>query len=52
MTVSYKEVTASRGKWVRAEPVSALYAQDLMRHVGRFPDARGWLRRRDVPEGV
>jgi hypothetical protein len=25
-TVSYKEVTASRGKWTRAEPVSALYA--------------------------
>jgi PBSX family phage terminase large subunit len=38
MSVSYKEVTASRGKWVRAEPVSALYAQDKVRHVGRFPD--------------
>jgi phage terminase large subunit-like protein len=37
-TVSFKEVTASRGKWVRAEPVSALYAQDKVRHVGRFPE--------------
>lgn len=32
--VSYKEVTASRGKVVRAEPVSALYEQGKVRHVG------------------
>jgi phage terminase large subunit-like protein len=30
-------VTASRGKAVRAEPVSSLYEQDSVRHVGRFP---------------
>jgi phage terminase large subunit-like protein len=32
----YKEVTASRGKVVRAEPVSALYEQGRVSHVGRF----------------
>lgn len=29
-------VSASRGKILRAEPVSALYAQGLVHHVGRF----------------
>ncbi|ASV86431.1 terminase-like family protein [Ochrobactrum quorumnocens] len=28
---------ASRGKWLRAEPVAALYEQDRVRHTGRFP---------------
>lgn len=32
----YKAVTASRGKAVRAEPISALYEQGKVRHVGRF----------------
>jgi hypothetical protein len=36
--VSYKEVVASRGKVVRAEPVSALYEQGNVSHVGEFPD--------------
>lgn len=31
--VSYKEVVASRGKVVRAEPVAALYEQHKVRHV-------------------
>ncbi|WP_407528429.1 phage terminase large subunit [Methylobacterium oryzisoli] len=31
-------VTASRGKTQRAEPVSALYEQDKVVHVGAFPD--------------
>lgn len=31
-----KLITASRGKSVRAEPVSALYANGLVHHVGRF----------------
>lgn len=31
---NYKEVTASRGKVVRAEPISALYEQGKIRHVG------------------
>lgn len=36
--VPYKEVTASRGKWVRAEPVAALYEQKKVHHVGSFPE--------------
>jgi phage terminase large subunit-like protein len=28
---------ASRGKWLRAEPVAALYAQGRVRHAGSFP---------------
>lgn len=35
--VNYKEVKASRGKAVRAEPVSALMEQGRVRMVGRFP---------------
>lgn len=36
--VSYKEVTASRGKVARAEPVAALYEQGRISHVGSFPE--------------
>lgn len=32
----YKQVTASRGKAVRAEPVSSLYEQGKIRHAGTF----------------
>jgi len=32
-----KLVTASRGKQTRAEPISALYEQGLVHHVGNFP---------------
>lgn len=35
---NYKQVTASRGKAVRAEPFSALYEQGKIRHVGYFRD--------------
>lgn len=35
--VPFKEVTASRGKAVRAEPVSALYEQGRISHVGSLP---------------
>jgi phage terminase large subunit-like protein len=31
-----KTVHATRGKWLRAEPVAALYAQGRVRHVGAF----------------
>jgi len=34
----YKQVHASRGKVVRAEPISALYEAGKVRHVGRFGD--------------
>lgn len=36
--VSYKEVVASRGKAVRAEPVAALYEQGRVSHIGSFPE--------------
>lgn len=36
--VPYKEVTASRGKVARAEPVAALYEQGRVSHVGSFPE--------------
>jgi phage terminase large subunit-like protein len=35
--VAYKGVHARRGKILRAEPVSALYEQGRVRHVGAFP---------------
>lgn len=35
--VSFRAVWASRGKVTRAEPVSALYEQGRVRHVGPFP---------------
>lgn len=36
--VSYKEVTASRGKVARAEPVAALYEQGKVSHIGGLPE--------------
>lgn len=36
--VPYKGVSATRGKVVRAEPISALYEQGKVRHVGYFRD--------------
>jgi phage terminase large subunit-like protein len=36
-TVNYKEVTASRGKQTRAEPIASLYEQNKVHHVGNFP---------------
>lgn len=36
VNVSYKSVTASRGKAIRAEPISALYEQGRVHHVGSF----------------
>jgi phage terminase large subunit-like protein len=32
-----RPVHATRGKWLRAEPVAALYEQGRVRHAGRFP---------------
>ncbi len=39
----YKEVNASRGKVVRAEPVSALYEQKKIHHIGYFPELEDQL---------
>lgn len=36
--IAFKEVVASRGKVVRAEPVAGLYEQGLISHAGDFPD--------------
>ena len=36
--ISYKSVTASRGKVVRAEPISALHETGKIKLVGEFPD--------------
>ena len=35
--IPYRAVHASRGKLMRAEPVSALYEQGRVHHVGSFP---------------
>ena len=35
-TVPYKKVSASKGKLVRAEPISALYEQEKVSHIGVF----------------
>ena len=37
-TMPYKGIKARRGKYIRAEPVAALYEQGRVHHVGRFPD--------------
>ena len=36
-TLPYKGIKARRGKFIRAEPVAALYEQGRVHHVGRFP---------------
>jgi phage terminase large subunit-like protein len=41
--VPYKEVVASRGKVVRAEPIAALYEQGKVSHVGHLPDLEDQL---------
>jgi len=41
--VSYVEVTATRGKVVRAEPISALYEQGKIHHIGYFTDLEDQL---------
>lgn len=41
--VSYKKVHASRGKQTRAEPISALYEQKKVHHVGMFPELEDQL---------
>ena len=36
--VPYRAVKATRGKLVRAEPISALYEQNRVHHMGTFPE--------------
>ena len=42
-SVSYQEVTASRGKVQRAEPVAALYEQGRVTHLGDFTELEDQL---------
>lgn len=37
-TAPVKAVRANRGKWLRAEPIAALYSQGRVKHAGRFPE--------------
>lgn len=41
--VAYREVTASRGKTARAEPVAALYEQNRVKHVAGLSDLEDQL---------
>jgi phage terminase large subunit-like protein len=50
--VSYRSVHASRGKLIRAEPVSALYEQGRISHVGAFPKLEDELTTYDAKAGV
>ncbi len=43
VVVPYVEVTASRGKVVRAEPFSSLYEQNKVHHVGHFAELEDQL---------
>src|SRR4029079_10787388 len=36
--VPVEKVRASRGKYLRAEPIAALYERGQVRHVGAFPE--------------
>lgn len=42
-TVPVKDVRASRGKYVRAEPVAALYEQERVSHVGKLAELEDQL---------
>ncbi|TFH50593.1 MAG: hypothetical protein E4H01_01990 [Lysobacterales bacterium] len=41
--IPYEAVNATRGKEVRAEPISALYEQHRIHHVGHFPEVEDQL---------
>jgi len=43
VSLSYKEVRASRGKIVRAEPAAAMYEQNRVHHVGMFSELEDQL---------
>jgi phage terminase large subunit-like protein len=42
-SIPFKAVHASRGKAIRAEPISALYEQGRVHHYGTFPDLEDQL---------
>jgi hypothetical protein len=41
--IPYQEVTATRGKVVRAEPIAALYEQEKIHHIGYFSELEDQL---------
>ena len=41
--VSFKKVIATRGKYTRAEPISAIYEQKRVHHIGFFPELEDQL---------
>ncbi|KKK86442.1 hypothetical protein LCGC14_2763180, partial [marine sediment metagenome] len=49
--IPYTKVHASRGKRTRAEPVSALYDQGLVHHVGIFPTLEDQMTTWDAEDG-
>jgi len=52
--IPFKSVHASRGKTIRAEPVSALYEQHKVHHFGTFPELEDqlceWIPGADSPD--
>lgn len=52
--ISFKQVRASRGKYTRAEPISALYGQGRVHHNGLFADLEDelctWVPGEDSPD--
>lgn len=42
-TIPYKQVRASRGKVIRAEPASSMYEQGRVHHLGAFPELEDQL---------
>jgi hypothetical protein len=53
-SVSYKAVHAAKGKYRRAEPVSAQYEKGRVHHVGMFPELEdqmcSWVQGEDSPD--
>jgi len=53
-SLPFKKVTASRGKYIRAEPIAALYEKGEVHHVGAFPDLEDqmceWVPDDDSPD--
>jgi phage terminase large subunit-like protein len=49
--IPYTKVHASRGKRIRAEPISSLYEQGLVHHVGVFPALEDQLTTWDATDG-
>lgn len=52
--INFKQVRASRGKYTRAEPISAMYGQGVIHNVGLFPDLEDelctWVPGEDSPD--